>query len=384
MWQKLLHTLQVRLCYLVDFLAKKHNQIRDKTLILIRLDAIGDYVLFRNFIEILANSPTYKGYKITLCGNILWKNLAENLDAKFVENFIWIDKKRFFSDLIYRYQTQKYINQQGFEIAINPTFSPEILDGHALMNVCQAKQKIGSVGDLQNINSKDKALSRTYYTQFVPANSKVLFEFDRNKEFFENLLNIKINLIKPHLHLPEKIDFSAWKFQKYALIIPSAGNVERQWSTANFAKIADYLQEKHNFQILVLGSAADKNMAKNIQENAKTTVLDLTGKTSLLEMAYLIANSNLLVANESSAIHFAAASQSKAVCVTNNTWHTGRFNPYPKAMKTQILYVFPDEIDAKEENFEQIREQYPFEKRLDIDTIAVEKVQKAIEKLLTE
>ncbi|BCD51171.1 hypothetical protein [Helicobacter suis] len=41
----------------------KKPRIRPKTLLLIKLDAIGDYVLFRNFLQPLREA--YAGYEIT-------------------------------------------------------------------------------------------------------------------------------------------------------------------------------------------------------------------------------------------------------------------------------------------------------------------------------
>lgn len=90
-------------CYRLFFI-KSSKEIKPKSLLLIRLDAIGDYVLFRNFIEVLKKSEKYKDYSITLLGNIAWKNLQEELDGEFIDNFIWLDRDRFNKDFLYRYQ----------------------------------------------------------------------------------------------------------------------------------------------------------------------------------------------------------------------------------------------------------------------------------------
>lgn len=73
------------------------NEIKPNYLLLIRLDAIGDYVFFRNFIELLKKS---KKYNITLIGNSVWKNLAVGLDGEFIDSFIWFDRNRFNKDLV--------------------------------------------------------------------------------------------------------------------------------------------------------------------------------------------------------------------------------------------------------------------------------------------
>ena len=68
---------------IIDFFVLLQCRIRNqigknaKHILLIRLDAIGDYILFRNFIEVLKRNPKYSDYKITLLGNIVWRELAE-------------------------------------------------------------------------------------------------------------------------------------------------------------------------------------------------------------------------------------------------------------------------------------------------------------------
>ena len=84
------------ICYnIIDLLIKSNNNIKQKSLLLIRLDAIGDYVLFRNFIQILKNSEKYKDYSITLVGNPIWKNLSEEIDISFIDRFIWLERDSF-------------------------------------------------------------------------------------------------------------------------------------------------------------------------------------------------------------------------------------------------------------------------------------------------
>ena len=119
--QKLKQLIKFILFTIIDFLAKQNSKIENKTILLISLDAIGDYVLFRNYIEILRDK--YKEYKITLVGNIAWKQLAEELDSEYIDSFIWIDRKQFEKNPFYRYKKLKKITKQGYEIVLNPTYS---------------------------------------------------------------------------------------------------------------------------------------------------------------------------------------------------------------------------------------------------------------------
>lgn len=74
MISKIFTLIRLILFYFISLISHRKSEIVPKTLLLVRLDAIGDYVLFRNFIEILKKSERYKGYKITLLGKLLAKS----------------------------------------------------------------------------------------------------------------------------------------------------------------------------------------------------------------------------------------------------------------------------------------------------------------------
>ena len=92
MISKLKTLIKFIIYYIINLLVKPSKDINKNTLLFIRLDAIGDYVMFRNFIEILKKSDKYKNYNITLVGNSAWKNLSEELDKEYMDKFIWISK----------------------------------------------------------------------------------------------------------------------------------------------------------------------------------------------------------------------------------------------------------------------------------------------------
>jgi hypothetical protein len=67
---------------------KSASKIPSKELLIVKTDAIGDYILFRNLLPYIRNSKRFQGYKIVLLGNVIWKDLAEFYDKDFVDEFI--------------------------------------------------------------------------------------------------------------------------------------------------------------------------------------------------------------------------------------------------------------------------------------------------------
>src|SRR6187551_3084381 len=77
----------LKLPYLLRFFYK-FKKPRKKILI-IKTDAIGDYVLFRNYLEVIRHAEKYKDYEIDLLGNAAWQDIALWFDKPFVSKFFF-------------------------------------------------------------------------------------------------------------------------------------------------------------------------------------------------------------------------------------------------------------------------------------------------------
>lgn len=375
--QNMKHLAQTILLSLVDAIAARRGELRPKTLLVVHLDAIGDYILVRNFIRLLKRSDRFRGYQITLCGNILYRELAESLDSDVIDDFIWINRKRFRYNIPYRFRCVRDISGRGFETAVHPAYSRIFYWGDSIIKVCGAHERIGSGGDTTNMKRWQKKLSDSFYTRLIPASGKTLFEFYRNREFFEALLGSPLEIGKPTIDCGKTAGGPIPK-GRYAVLFPGAGEEFRQWSAGNFAMVADYLHARYGLTAIVAGSAGEKDLAAQIAAQAKNgAVVDLTGQTALSELARIISGADILVSNETSAVHMAVAVGIRVVCISNGN-QFGRFSPYPAEVYDKALYVYPEPIKAALADFAALCERYCVRSGLDIDTISVEEVKESI------
>jgi ADP-heptose:LPS heptosyltransferase len=357
---------------------RKNNSSNKKGLLLIRLDAIGDYILFRNFIKILKESEEFQGQKITLVGNLIWRNLAQTLDKKYINEFIWVDRKKFSKNLIYRFRKLKEISSKSYKTAICPTFSREFLFGDTIIKKISAEEKIGSKGDLSNISKWEKKISDSYYTRLISTGDEILFEYYRNKEFFQNLLGSKIKEEKPIINL-EDINVELELPEKFIVFFPGAGRESRKWNEKKFFKVAEGLLKKYSIKIIICGSKGEKGFAENLGIKTGNNILDFTGKTTLTELAFIISKSKILISNETCAPHFAVA-VGTPVFVLSNGNHFGRFTPYPEEMTKNYFPIFHPKIMEGLQNIELLKSNYGNGSLLDINVIRPEEVIKEIEK----
>lgn len=372
------------LIYLIlDLIVSRNLQTTTiKSLLLIRLDSIGDYLLLRDYLRLIKSSKKYSGYKITLCGNILWKELSETFDSEFIDEFIWLNRKKFNNNPFYKYRLLKRIRQQGFESVIETTFSREILYGDSIVNTSRAKEKIGSTGSTDAyVKWKRNLLTDKFYTILIPQSSENIFEFYRNKEYFESVLNEKINFKRPLLDC-SSIDIALPTDKDFAVIFPGAKDEKRRWSSHNFEIIIENLINKYNLSVIIAGSSADSNISKKmIKCNNSMACFDMTGKTTLPQLAKLISICKTLISNETGAVHFAAAVGTPFVCISNGN-HFGRFNPYPKEMNILGKYVYPLEIENNLHNIDYLTKKFQFDSDLNINTIKTERVLAALDEIV--
>ena len=92
------------------------------------------------------------------------------------------------------------------------------------------------------------------------------------------------------------------------MICPGSSVEFKRWPVNNFSFIANKLNLKYDLEIIIVGSKKEEEMSKilfnQIISNKK---YNFTGQTNLKEYIYLIKNAQLVLANDSSAIHISTA-----------------------------------------------------------------------------
>jgi ADP-heptose:LPS heptosyltransferase len=379
---KFLNIFRFLIYKIIDlFLSIQQQKTHQETLLLIRLDSIGDYVLIRNYFYYIKQSKKYQNYKITLCGNDLWKDLAVTFDSNIIDEFIWLNRKKFSNNPFYKYKLLKNIYKSGFEVVIDTTFSREILFGDSIVNTSRAKDRIGSTGSPDSyVRRKRNLFTNRFYTNLLPQSSKNYFEFYRNKELFENMLQEHIELNMPHLDCSE-IEINLPTPKEFAIIFPGAQEEKRKWSSTNFEVVVEYLIQNYNLNVIIAGSKSDSAISrKMVKCRISKSCFDMTGKTTLPQLVKLISLATILVSNETSAVHFAAAVGVPFICVSNGN-HFGRFNPYPKEMNIKSKYFYPEDIEKNLDDLKYL-EKYRFDSDLDINSISPNKILKALTEFL--
>ncbi len=327
-----------------DF-AKKSDDTQLKILHIVRLDAIGDFILFSAILPYFRK--IYPDYKIILIVDLVNKDLALSLNREcilgpvvnsYFDELIAIDGRAYNRNFFYYYQTLKKIRLSNPWIVIQPTFS-RTKKSDEVVFISREARKIAYCGDFSNIGFKAKLKNDKKYDLLIK-NHLSLMEVDRNKHFINELVGAKLLLSGvPSWQIAENfknsingqleslgIDMS----KNLVVICPGSSRKIKNWPTKNFIDLIERLLKSiPNIQFILIGGSREKEICDYIHKKFESkSVYNICGQVSLPELSKILANSKLYIGNDTGAMHMACAVGISVIGIMSGE-HGVRFFPYP-------------------------------------------------------
>lgn len=371
---------KLKLYFQLEFLLVKiltiFSRKTQSDIALIRLDAIGDYLLFRNFIEEIKKSKKFLNKRITLIGNIAWKEVSEELDKPFVDNFIWIDRNRIWSDKAYRLKLLFRFSTLSFQSVISSAYSRELHFSDSLLRVLNSKHKIGQFGDTTNLSPSIKNFADGFYDQLIRTDEILNFEFIRNLHFFSQLLEQDLQTL-PRITSFLKNPLNLEKFSYLIFFIGGSAQF-RKWSNQNYIALAKEILARTSTTIVFCGTLNDIDEKTTIDDFHFKNSLNLIGITkSFSDLIPITRDAKCIISNETSMPHL-AVSLNVPVFVISNVF--GRFTPYPKYITSHYFPIYHDAIKNSKFSLNETSIKYKAFSDSDINTISISQVILEIEK----
>ena len=289
-----------------------------KRVLIVRLDAIGDYILWRNCLRFLRKSEKYRNAHLTVLGNPAWRSLAEAFDGDCVDEWIWVENR----DCLFRKgrenilpycvwhrrvsaeqnRLKEHLVSCRFDEVISPcTFPDALLD-----------ELVSGIAPVAISVANGEASRGARFTRLVDSGPES-FVFFRNRAVTSALagepcsVDLELNIGE----LPKKT--------KQVLFFNGASHWTRRWPRRRWNALAGLLPA--GFQAV----AAPR------------------GK-SLAEFARFMASCAAVVSNDTMALHMAAALDVPAVGVVNGFSGRDSFWPYPASLKKQVAVCVPPKV----------------------------------------
>ncbi len=92
-----------------------------------------------------------------------------------------------------------------------------------------------------------------------------------------------------------------------AVIHPDASCPSKRWPIERFAQLCNKLIEEKGFKVAIISGQKDSYIVKMVKRYLRHPVVDLSGKTSVSQLASFLKRAKLLISNDSGPVHIAAA-----------------------------------------------------------------------------
>lgn len=320
---------------------RKHNP---RSVLIIKSEQIGDYILFRNCLPWYQAIPEYKDHSFTLCGNNAFKSLAQQFDSQYVKGFVWFDRSKFLTSMRYKYRIMRTIYKEGFEVVINTNYSrhPQLDD--LLSFATGAAQKIAMQANFTHRKKWQSWLYDKHYTRMIDLPVQNLFEFDRNIKFIETLcqraLSITLRIEK------EQLPPTPVAEKGFIIIFPSSSEPVKIWDIQHFIGIGKYCAETKNKKIVLAGHGKTDETLNNKLKAALPGYIqeDYTNLLSLTGLCKLVSQADLVLTNDTAILHMGAAQHIPTIGLYTGT-HFARFGPYDRKRFPHVICIYPKQIN---------------------------------------
>ena len=130
-------------------------------------------------------------------------------------------------------------------------------------------------------------------------------------------------IINPSIKINSKLSFKnnnlkkiikLSKNHKIIMIAPTANWIGKTWPSERFLELVNYLNKQSYFKksiFLFVGPANEKYLVRDLLGNKKNNILDLFGKSNLIEIFNIMKHCNLFIGNDSGLMHMAALANIK-------------------------------------------------------------------------
>lgn len=335
--------IQIAEYWLRHFYFKSKVKRPRKSILIQKTDAIGDYIIVRNLIKSFIESGTFEEYKIFLLANVRLKTFIEQCDKGWFEEVIYFDPSvlnHFRSKYRFYFKLRNY----RFQKLIHPTYSRSVITDD-IIYFSGVSEVIGYKGDCSNITADNKKITDLYFSQLIDVDeinkSEFTHEFIKQKAFFNTLSKQPININKPFLS-----DVIKPTFNNCICVCPGASESYKMWNTLSFAGLITRLAENYLTKtFIILCGPGEQNIGEEIYFQIADVVkakVRVVSVNSVLNLIKEIAQSQLIISNDSAPFHVAHALEIPAVCVFNGS-KIGRFVPY-FGSDEKYKIVIPDSL----------------------------------------
>jgi ADP-heptose:LPS heptosyltransferase len=298
---------------------------RRRGLLVVRMDGIGDMVLFRRALDHYADAFGVAPADITVLGCTSWSGVADVVFAGYRVHTV--DEHAYARQPIYRFRVSLWVRRLAPEIAVCGSYMRRALMADSLVMASGARRTVVSLPYVSEA-------TRAEFTYYLSQNDEIIdtgpyptHEVVRHYRFVSALSG---RVVPPE---PPRI---AWRDRAppleagapYVVLNPGSNEPGRRWPLESYLSVAERLLDR-GLRVVFVGGADERPASPELAAlTARPTVVDLIGRTSLAALMDVMGSASAVLSNDSGPAHLSIALGTPTVVVVGGG-HFGSFVPYP-------------------------------------------------------
>ena len=113
----------------------------------------------------------------------------------------------------------------------------------------------------------------------------------------------------------------------YVALAVGANWPNKRWPVQHYAKLCDWIYSQKHLPVLVGGGALDEQLAEDITRAAELPPVNMVGKTTLKQLAYVLKEAKAVVGGDTGPVHLSAGMGTPTIMVMGPT-DANRNGPY--------------------------------------------------------
>lgn len=298
-------------------------------LLVVRIDGIGDMLMFRPTLDHYAEIFKVPKEDITIVGIPSWTDLLpicfDGYRVRFIEG------RPFETDPFYRFKIALWVRRQRFAIATCDSFFRKAMIADSLVWFSAAPRQIYSAPWISRKTQAEHAYYQRSAEPAIAVGKYPTHELLRHAKFVSAIAGRPI--------LPERLRLN-WPRDRspvppgapYVVLNFGCNEPGRRWPFENFRRIAEILLDR-GYRVVLTGTEKE---ADDLQGHgdllARPGIVSLVGKTDLKGLCDVFAGSKAVISNDTGPGHLSLALDAATIILVGGG-HFGNFLPYPEGLR---------------------------------------------------
>ena len=316
---------------------------KSKGLLVVRMDGIGDMVLFRSTLEDYANVFDVKKADITVLGCKSWGTIGNIIFKDY--KLYCIDEHAFARRVFYRFWVGLVVRQIAPEITICDSYFRRAMMADSLVWMVRAPRSISSIPFINDSTRAEFTYYLSQVDQVVETGPYPTHEILRHYRFLSEIFGKEIVPKPPKISWRETPVESLYDIAKspYVVLNPGSNEYGRRWPFKNYLKIANYLCNE-GLRVVIVGGK-NENFIDRYENYDNESINDLSGKTELSELLDILNHAACVISNDTGPAHLSIALKTPTVVVVGGG-HFGSFVPYPEAVRPSFVRFVSEDMSC--------------------------------------